>query len=375
MKVVVTGVGRLPRLAHPAAAPRPDRPRGRRRRPATPGPSCADACSPAPTPSSTSPASTAATTTRCRRATSDLAEDLADAVARRGPPAARRLRQLDPGRQRHALRHGQGRGARDPRPGSRGDRRLTSSTSGCQPLRRARPPGIQLASSRPSSTPSREASTPQVDRPPGRACCTPRAPPQALIDGLTTATRRASTRASTPVGVQEVLDLLQRVRGDLRDRRDPRPLDALPVDLFNTYRAALFPAALPDRARRRTPTRAAPSSRPSASTAARARRRLDDRARASPAASTSTCARSSASRSSRGDGDDRAAHGCSRRGRRLRGLRRRARAPSTCRRVGAQHHQHGRGRRSSRCSGRTSCSDPRTPTPTPSPSGHAGDAR
>lgn len=67
---------------------------------------------------------------------------------------------------------------------------------------------------------------------------------QALLDGLTTQGQRLDPRG-TEVGVQEVLDLLLEFEacystGDLPDLSTP-----LRVDLFNTYRAALFPQRYP----------------------------------------------------------------------------------------------------------------------------------
>lgn len=67
---------------------------------------------------------------------------------------------------------------------------------------------------------------------------------QSLIDGLTT-TEPVREPAGTPTSVRAVLDLLTSF-ADLYARGDIPPLTAkLEVDLFNTFRAALFPARYP----------------------------------------------------------------------------------------------------------------------------------
>lgn len=67
---------------------------------------------------------------------------------------------------------------------------------------------------------------------------------KALIDGLTGDARRIDP-LSTPVGVQEVLSLLQEFKASYDTGEIPDLSTAFRVDLFNTYRAALFPDHYP----------------------------------------------------------------------------------------------------------------------------------
>lgn len=66
----------------------------------------------------------------------------------------------------------------------------------------------------------------------------------ALIDGLGGTARRIDPE-STAVGVQEVLDLLQEFKASYDTGEIPDLSTPFRVDLFNTYRAALFPEHYP----------------------------------------------------------------------------------------------------------------------------------
>ncbi len=181
-----------------------------------------------------------------------LAEDVAAAVRGRGAPGARGLRQLDPGRQRHPLRHRQGHGGRDPRRRC-GPTGTPWSTSGCPTSSASTAGRGTTASSPPSCTPSRAGETPEVtDRPVELLHAQGAA--QALIDALTTDAERARParhRGRRAGGARPA----PRVRGELRHAASSptsRPRSA--SHLFNTYRAALFPQHYPiaaDAARRR----------------------------------------------------------------------------------------------------------------------------
>ncbi|MGB7818560.1 MAG: NAD-dependent epimerase/dehydratase family protein [Ornithinibacter sp.] len=67
---------------------------------------------------------------------------------------------------------------------------------------------------------------------------------QALIDGLTTEAPRLDPRGAE-VSVQEVLDLLVEFEASYSTGEIPDLSSAFRVDLFNTYRAALFPHRYP----------------------------------------------------------------------------------------------------------------------------------
>ncbi|KGN32978.1 capsular polysaccharide biosynthesis protein CapF [Knoellia sinensis KCTC 19936] len=67
---------------------------------------------------------------------------------------------------------------------------------------------------------------------------------QALIDGLGGDGRRIDAKG-TPVGVQEVLDLLQEFKASYDTGEIPDLSSPLRIDLFNTYRASLFPQHAP----------------------------------------------------------------------------------------------------------------------------------
>jgi UDP-2-acetamido-2,6-beta-L-arabino-hexul-4-ose reductase len=65
-----------------------------------------------------------------------------------------------------------------------------------------------------------------------------------LIDGLTSAEPQIDPQAP-PRGVQEVWDLLSEFADSYRDGEFPDLSTPFRVDLFNTYRAGLFPKHYP----------------------------------------------------------------------------------------------------------------------------------
>jgi UDP-2-acetamido-2,6-beta-L-arabino-hexul-4-ose reductase len=67
---------------------------------------------------------------------------------------------------------------------------------------------------------------------------------QALVDGLTTRTQRIDPDV-TEVGVQQVLDLLAEFKTSYDSGEFPDLSTPFRIDLFNTYRAALFPDRYP----------------------------------------------------------------------------------------------------------------------------------
>jgi len=69
---------------------------------------------------------------------------------------------------------------------------------------------------------------------------------QALVDGLTTRVNRVDPPV-TEVGVQEVLDLLRQFKDSYDSGEFPDLSTPFRIDLFNTYRAALFPSHYPIR--------------------------------------------------------------------------------------------------------------------------------
>lgn len=77
---------------------------------------------------------------------------------------------------------------------------------------------------------------------------------QALIDGLTTDAPRLDPQG-TEVGVQDVLDLLTEFEAGYSTGEFPDLSTPFRVDLFNTYRAALFPGRYPIRLRPHTDAR------------------------------------------------------------------------------------------------------------------------
>lgn len=91
----------------------------------------------------------------------------------------------------------------------------------------------------------RDGETPQIaDRPVGLLHV--QAAAQALIDGLTTGAERIDPEVTT-VGVQEVHDLLVEFKRSYDTGEFPDLSSPFRIDLFNTYRAALFPAHYPIR--------------------------------------------------------------------------------------------------------------------------------
>ena len=145
-----------------------------------------------------------------------------------------------------------------------------------EPVRRARPAGVQLVrrdvrprggrtAGRPTVTGDREVPLLHAQDAAARADRR-RSAPDATASSRRRASRVGDRRGARPAAASSTRSTPTRARSRHLDRRRSRS------NLFNTYRACRVPRHVPDLARRCTPTSAATCSRPCAPTAAPGRR-------------------------------------------------------------------------------------------------------
>ena len=361
---------RVPGLAPRVPAPGPPWHRGRpaRPRPSSPTRSAERTLGGVRHGLSTSPASTAPTPTRrSSRATSTLAEALADALRAR-PAGPRRLRQLDPGRRTTTPTAAGKRGAAEILAAATATSAARSPTSCCRTCSASTAGRRTTRSSRPSPTRWRTAGRPRSARTARCRCCTRRRAAACAHRGRPA----PRTTVGAPPGGHAAWrrprcsTCSRSFHASTRARRDPGPDRRRSRWTSSTPTG---PSCSPTRSRSSRAVHARRAGR-AVRDRARARRhragvRLDDRARGHPRRPLPP-AQGRAVLRGQGRGGDLAAPAAARRGGDLPAQRRPAGVRGHADDVGAQHHERRRRRAGHHLLGRPAARSRTTPTSTPS---------